>query len=434
MDSPRKGLFESALAQLKEAGRHVNLSEETLEALKNPMAILEVSVPVRRDDGSLSIYRGYRVRHSDVRGPAKGGIRFHPQVDPDEVKALAFWMTMKCAVIDIPFGGAKGGVAVDPKALSRMELERLSRGFIQAIADHIGPDIDIPAPDVYTNATIMGWMFSEYSRIKRQRIPAVITGKPVALGGSLGRDDATGRGAYYLIRQWAELEGWKPRDMTVAVQGFGNAGFNIAEFLHRDGYKVVAVSDSKGGIYNPEGLQPQSVKDQKDRTRQLKAIYCEGSVCEERGSKPISNGELLELDVDLLIPAALENQITAENAGRIKARAVVELANGPTTPEADAILEKRGIPLVPDILANSGGVCVSYFEWVQNREGFYWTLEEVHERLQAKMNAAFAKVHFIAKDKKVSFRKAAYVLGLDRLAHAYEATGTREFFTGEGEF
>ncbi len=433
MDKPSKGLFESALEQLQEACQFTPISEETLECLRNPTAILEVSIPVRMDDGSLNIFRGYRVRHSDVRGPGKGGIRYHPQVDPEEVKALAFWMTMKCAVIDVPFGGAKGGVIVDPKKLSRLELERLSRGFIQAIADHIGPDIDIPAPDVYTSATVMGWMFSEYSRIKRQKIPAVITGKPLSLGGSLGREDATGRGAFYLFRKWAEQKGWKPQNIRVAIQGFGNAGYHIAELLHGDGYQIVAVSDSKGGIYSAEGLQPQSVKEHKDRTRQLKAIYCDGSVCEERGFQKISNEELLELNVDLLIPAALENQITEKNAARVKARAILELANGPTTPGADAILEERKVPLIPDILANAGGVCVSYFEWVQNRAGNYWSLEQVQSQLKAKMEMAFEGVNAIAKEKKISYRKAAYVLGLQRLAKAYEATGTKEFFTGNEE-
>src|SRR4030095_16022734 len=431
MPPENESLFSSALEQLNEARKFIAVSDETLEALKNPTAILEVAIPLRMDDGSLKIFRGYRVRHSDARGPGKGGIRYHPRVDLDEVKALSFWMTMKCAVVDIPFGGAKGGIEVDPKVLSHLELERLSRGFIQAIADHIGPDTDIPAPDVYTNATIMGWMASEYSRVKRTKIPAVITGKPLSLGGSLGREDATGRGGYYVIQKLSSLEGWDPRKMTVAIQGFGNAGFHAANLLHREGFKMVAVSDSKVGIYKPEGLEQPSIKDHKDRTRQLKAIYCDGSVCEERQAQKISNEELLELKVDLLIPAALENQITEKNTPRIQARFIVELANGPASPAAARFFEKAGKPLIPDILANAGGVTVSYFEWVQNKGGYYWTEEEVHRRLRSKMESAFVAVHALAKEKQVSYRKAAYILGLKRLADAYEATGTKEYFNRE---
>lgn len=429
MTSP--GLFSSALEQLKEARGHLTISNETIESLENPVALLQVSIPVRMDDGSLKIFQGYRVRHSDVRGPGKGGIRYHPQVDLEEVKALAFWMTLKCAVADIPFGGAKGGVIVDPKKLSRLELERLSRGFIQAIADHIGPEIDIPAPDVYTNSTIMGWMASEYARIRRQKAPAVITGKPLALGGSLGREEATGQGAYFIVKKWMEKKGWEAKKTTVAVQGFGNAGYQIAKLLYADGFKVVAVSDSKGGLYNRDGLDPVSIKKHKDETKELKDIYCDASVCEIREGNRIRNEELLELEVDLLIPAALENQIHAQNAPRLKARCVVEVANGPTTPEADRILAERKIPLIPDILANAGGVTVSYFEWVQNKTGYYWTLEEVNERLRQKMESAFEKVYETGEGKKIPFRKAAYVLGLQRLAEAYEATGTKEFFNEE---
>jgi glutamate dehydrogenase (NADP+) len=424
-------LFVSALEQLEEARRYIEVSDETIEALKKHASTLEVSIPVRMDDGSLRIFQGYRVRHSDVRGPGKGGIRYHSQVDLDEIKALAFWMTLKCAVADLPYGGAKGGIVVDPKKLSHLELERLSRGFIQAIADHIGPDVDIPAPDVYTNSTIMGWMASEYARVKRQKVPAVITGKPLSLGGSLGREDATGRGGYYVIKKLSALEGWDSHKMTVAVQGFGNAGYHVADLLYHDGFKIVAVSDSKGGIYHPEGLEPHSIKEHKDHTRQLKAVYCDGSVCEEREAQKISNEELLELEVDLLIPAALENQITGKNAEKIRAKYIIELANGPTSPEADRIFEKKGKPLIPDILANAGGVTVSYFEWVQNKAGYYWRLEEVYARLRSKMESAFELIYGVARERKITYRKAAYVLGLKRLAEAYEATGTKEFFTQE---
>ena len=305
-----------------------------------PKAVLQVSIPVRMDDGSLRVFKGYRVRHNNHRGPTKGGIRYHPNVSLDEVKALAFWMTCKCAVVGIPYGGAKGGIIVDPRELSHMELERLSRGFIEEAANFIGPDVDIPAPDVYTNARIMGWMMDEYSKIKRQYSPAVITGKPIPLGGSLGRDDATGRGAYYCIKELEKKKHWKPSDITVAVQGFGNAGQHVAKLLHADGYRIVAVSDSKGGIYKPEGFDVPSLIQFKNESRKLKAVYCDGSLCEAIDADTITNEELLELDVDVLIPAALENQITENNVNNIMAKTIVEVANGPTTSAADKVLAK----------------------------------------------------------------------------------------------
>ncbi|MCH8224181.1 MAG: Glu/Leu/Phe/Val dehydrogenase, partial [Chloroflexi bacterium] len=305
-------LFADAIRRLDLAARYSKIDPEALERLKVPRAVLEVGIPVRMDDGSERVFIGYRVRYNDTRGPAKGGIRFHPSVTVSEVKALAMWMTLKTAVVDIPFGGGKGGVTVDPKALSRLELERLSRGYMRAIAHVVGPDTDIPAPDVYTNAMIMGWMYDEYSRISRTREPAVITGKPIPLGGSLGRDDATGRGVYYVIKEIERQREWKPSEITVAVQGFGNAGQHAANLLFQDGYRVVAVSDSKGGIYRPEGFHVPSLMEVKNESRKLEAVYCHESVIELVDAERITNGELLELDVDILIPAALENQITAE--------------------------------------------------------------------------------------------------------------------------
>jgi glutamate dehydrogenase (NADP+) len=425
-------LFDRAIKRLDAAAKHAGIHDEAVERLRHPKAILEVSVPVRMDDGSLRVFTGYRVRHSDTRGPAKGGIRYHPDVNLGEVKALAFWMTCKCAVAGIPYGGGKGGIIVNPKELSRLELERLSRGFIQQIADFIGPDTDIPAPDVYTNAMIMGWMMDEYSKIRRQYTPAVITGKPIPLGGSVGRDDATGRGAYYCIKELEKKKGWKPKDIRVAVQGFGNAGQHIAAMLHQDGYCIVAVSDSGGGIYREAGFDVPSLIHTKNDTRRLKAVYCEGSVCEAVDADTITNEELLELDVDLLIPAALENQITANNADRIKAPVIVEIANGPTTSEADAVLADKGKLVVPDILANAGGVTVSYFEWVQNKTGYYWDAEEVHTKLHRIMSREFNAVYDLKEEKSIDMRTAAYTLALKRIGAAIESQGTSQYFGNNG--
>ncbi|MAZ77630.1 MAG: glutamate dehydrogenase [Legionellaceae bacterium] len=390
--------------------------------------MLEFTVPVRMDNGSLAFFHGYRVQHSNIRGPGKGGIRFHPQVDLDEVKSLAFWMTMKCAVLGLPYGGAKGGVCVDPKKLSRLEVERLSRGFIKQLADFIGPDVDIPAPDVYTNSMIMGWMMDEYSRIARHKVPAVITGKPISLGGSEGRDDATGRGAYYCIKELEKRSSWKANQKRVAIQGFGNAGQHVAELLFKDGYKIVAVSDSKGGVYHPDGFDIPSLIHAKNDSRELKAVYCDESVCEEIDAKKITNEELLELDVDILIPAALENQITSENVEKIKAPCIVEVANGPIEASADDYLSKKGTIIIPDILANAGGVTVSYFEWVQNRSGYYWSLSEVHQKLKKMMSTAFEQVFEISDKQKIDMRTAAYVVALNRLGEAVAAQGTKAFF------
>jgi len=428
-DTHTDSLFEDAIGRLDTAGKIAGLDPEVVELLKHPKAVMHVSIPVRMDDGSLKVFKGYRVRHNNNRGPTKGGIRYHPGVSLDEVKALAFWMTCKCAVAGIPFGGGKGGIIVDPRELSHMELERLSRGFIQQIADFIGPDVDIPAPDVYTNARIMGWMMDEYSKIKRQYSPAVITGKPIPLGGSLGRDDATGRGAYYCIKELEKRRAWNPTKITVAVQGFGNGGQNAAKLLHADGYKVVAVSDSKGGIYKADGFDVPSLIQFKNQSRKLKAVYCDGSVCEAIQADSISNEQLLELEVDILIPAALENQITPANVGNIKAKVIVEVANGPTTPQADEALTKRGTLVVPDILANAGGVTVSYFEWVQNRQGFYWPVEEVRQRLEKIMRAEFNAVYDLMDKHKIDMRTAAYAHALGRIGEAVEAGGTQTYFT-----
>ena len=424
-------IFEDAIRRLDRAFQYAEIDQEAVERLKHPKQILQVSIPVRMDDGSLRVFTGFRVRHDDTRGPTKGGIRYHPDVNLAEVKALAFWMTFKCAVAGLPYGGGKGGVIVNPKELSRMELERLTRGFVEQIADFIGPETDVPAPDVYTNAMIMGWMMDEYSKIHRRRTPAVVTGKPIPLGGSLGRDDATGRGAYHCIKELEQKRGWKPEEIRVAVQGFGNAGQHVARLLQADGYRVLAVSDSRGGIYKSDGFDIPSLIHVKNESRKLTAVYCEESVCEVVEADTITNEQLLELDVDLLIPAALENQITKENADRIQAPVIVEVANGPITGDADQILNEKAKLVVPDILANAGGVTVSYFEWVQNKAGYYWTLDEVHSRLHEIMSREFNAVYDFMEQKGIDMRTAAYAIALNRIGEAIAAQGTVRYFAGE---
>jgi glutamate dehydrogenase (NADP+) len=418
-------LLADANQRLDKALRYVTIHEDAIERLKFPKASLTVSIPVRMDDGSLRVFQGYRVRYDDSRGPTKGGIRFHPNVTLDEVQSLAFWMTFKCAALNLPFGGAKGGITLNPKELSKFELERLSRGYIDLIADFIGPDVDIPAPDVYTNPTIMGWMMDQYSTIRRQITPAVVTGKPIPMGGSLGRETATAMGAFFTIQTLMPKFDRRPETTTVAVQGFGNAGSVIAELLFRAGYKVVAVSDSQGGVYAAQGLDIPSIRRLKEATRGIKAVYCHSTVCSTVDHQTLTNAELLELDVDILIPAALENQITTENAERIKARYIFEVANGPITSGADQILESKGIQVFPDILVNAGGVTVSYFEWVQNRGGYYWSLEEVNQRLQQKMTHETELIWATAQELACSMRTAAYVHALKRLAESIEVKGTR---------
>ncbi|MEM9218305.1 MAG: Glu/Leu/Phe/Val dehydrogenase [Cyanobacteria bacterium P01_F01_bin.150] len=418
-----QSLFSKASQRLDKALQYVELSADAIERLKAPKASMSVSIPVRMDDGSLKMFPGYRVRYDDTRGPAKGGVRFHPHVSLDEVQSLAFWMTFKCAALSLPFGGGKGGITVDPKALSSGELERLSRGYVNAIADFIGPNVDIMAPDMYTNATVMGWMMEQYSIIRREASPAVVTGKPLVMGGSLGRDTATAMGAFFAMQHVLKNQGRMAAKTTVAIQGFGNAGSVLAELLFNAGYRVVAISDSKGAIYASEGLDIPSIRQHKESTRGLRAVYCRGSVCEIVRHQALTNEELLGLDVDVLVPAALENQITQDNAHSIKANYIFEVANGPTTPEADAILDTKGIQVFPDILVNAGGVTVSYFEWVQNRSGLYWTLQEINHRLRERMIEETNLVLAIAQESQTSFRTAAYIHALKRLGEAFETKG-----------
>jgi len=376
------------------------------------------------DDGSLRTYAGYRVRYDDSRGPTKGGIRFHPSASVDEVQSLAFWMTFKCAVLGLPFGGGKGGVAVDPKELSQLELERLSRGYIDRIADFIGPEIDIPAPDVYTNELVMGWMMDQYSVINRSITSGVITGKPLSMGGSAGRATATADGAFHVIqelvprlRESGRLEDKPTEETSVAVQGFANAGAELAEQLDREGYRVVAVSDSRTALHAPEGLDVAELRRAKREDGELRAGVDDDAE------------ELLELEVDVLVPAALEDAITEDNVDRVRASSIFEVANGPVSPEADDALAERGVPVIPDILANAGGVTVSYFEWVQNRSGLFWSAEEVADRLCERMLTETAAVWDLAEELDTSPRVAAYVHALRRIGEAVDAKGSAEIFS-----
>ena len=409
--------YDNVLATVEKAAEILGLSPKDYEAVKYPERELRVSVPVRMDDGSVQVFRGYRVQHSTVRGPAKGGIRYHQAVNEDEVKALAAWMTFKCAVADIPYGGGKGGIAVDPNTLSLSELQRLTRRFTSMIAPIIGPERDIPAPDVGTNAEVMGWIMDTYSMLNGHSTPAVVTGKPLQLGGSLGRAEATGRGVMLNTLYICEKLGIEIHNATVAVQGMGNVGSVSARLLYEQGAKVVAVSDVSGGIYKAEGLNIPAICDYLSTRGNLLSGYAED------GMTRISNAEILESDVTVLIPAALENQINAQNADRIRAKVIVEGANGPTTVEADDILEQKGVVLVPDILANSGGVIVSYFEWVQNLQALEWEEKEVNDKLAKKMASAFHGVYSIAQEKQVTLRTGAYLIALRRVVEALQFRG-----------
>ncbi len=421
--------FEDAQKRLTEVFKHIELTDDVREKLKHPNLSLAVSIPIRMDDGSLKVFTGYRVQFDDTRGPTKGGIRYHPDVSLDEVTSLSFWMTIKCSVMNLPFGGAKGGIIVNPKNLSRLELERLSRGYIREIADIVGPKRDIPAPDVYTNSTIMGWMADEYARIKREQLPGVITGKPIYLNGSQGRVAATGRGALFVLLQWVQRNNLHPSGMRLAIQGFGNAGYHFARLAREAGFTIVAIADSKGAIYSEEGLEPDDVMAYKEKHKDIKSMmYCDGSVCDLQRYRKISAEKLLALDVDVLVLAALENQVHGENAADIRAGMILEIANGPVTSEADDLLAEKGITVLPDVLVNGGGVTVSYFEWVQNRAGMYWEENEVNDRLKTKIDKEALAIFDLAGDKQITLRTAAYLQGVQRIAGAITEKGTREYF------
>ncbi|CAM5792014.1 MULTISPECIES: Glu/Leu/Phe/Val dehydrogenase [Brevibacillus] len=406
-------LLHSTQTVIKEALEKLGYQEAMYELLKEPLRVLTVRIPVRMDNGEVKVFTGYRSQHNDAVGPAKGGIRFHPEVTEDEVKALSIWMSLKAGIVDLPYGGGKGGIICDPREMSFRELERLSRGYVRAISQIVGPTKDIPAPDVFTNSQIMAWMMDEYSRIREFDSPGFITGKPIALGGSHGRETATAKGVTICIREAAKRRGIQLEGARVVVQGFGNAGSYLSKFMHDAGAKVVGISDAYGALYDPNGLDIDYLLDRRDSFGTVTKLF----------NNTISNKELLELECDILVPAAIENQITAENAHNIKAQIVVEAANGPTTLEATKILTERGILLVPDVLASSGGVTVSYFEWVQNNQGYYWSEEEVIEKLEKVLVKAFENVYSLAQTRRIDMRLAAYMVGVRKMAEASRFRG-----------
>ncbi|UOQ92052.1 Glu/Leu/Phe/Val dehydrogenase [Halobacillus shinanisalinarum] len=406
-------LFKSTQVVIKEALSNLGYPGETFELLKEPMRMLTVRIPVRMDDGKIKIFTGYRSQHNDAVGPTKGGVRFHPEVNEKEVKALSMWMSLKCGIADLPYGGGKGGIICDPREMSFRELEGVSRGYVRAISQVVGPTKDIPAPDVFTNSQIMAWMMDEYSRIREFDSPGFITGKPVVLGGSHGRETATASGVTICVEEAAKKKGIQLEGAHVVIQGFGNAGSFLAKFMHDAGAKVVGISDAHGAIYNSNGLDIDYLLDRRDSFGTVTNLF----------ERTITNKELLEKDCDILVPAAVSNQITLENAKNIKASIVVEAANGPTTLEATKILSKRGILLVPDVLASSGGVTVSYFEWVQNNQGYYWTEEEVSTKLRQVIVDSFEKVYSAADKHQVDMRLAAYIIGVRKMAEASRFRG-----------
>ncbi|WP_071393957.1 Glu/Leu/Phe/Val family dehydrogenase [Bacillus tuaregi] len=398
---------------LQEAVQIMNYPPQVYELIKKPMRFLEVSIPVRMDNGEVQIFQGYRAQHNDAKGPTKGGIRFHPDVTPEEVKALAGWMSLKCGVTNLPYGGAKGGIVCDPRTMSLGELERLSRGYVRAVSQLVGPTKDIPAPDMYTNSQIMAWMLDEYDHIREFDSPGFITGKPVALGGSKGRETATSKGVFYTLQMVCDMKKLSLKDTKVIIQGFGNVGSYLAQYLYELGAKIVGIGDALGGLYDENGLDIPYLLDNRDSF----------GIVSNHFSTSITNHELLEKPCDVLIPAAISGVINKHNADKIKCQIVIEAANGPTTKEAIQTLDDRGILLVPDILANSGGVVVSYFEWCQNNQGYYWTEETVDERLQEKMKESFINVVSTAKKYHVNFKIAAYIEGIEKIAEASRLRG-----------
>lgn len=403
----------STRAIIKTALEKLGYPEEVFELLKEPLRMMTVRIPIKMDDGSVRVFTGYRAQHNDAVGPTKGGIRFHPDVTETEVKALSIWMSLKAGIVDLPYGGAKGGIICDPREMSFRELEALSRGYVRAVSQIVGPTKDIPAPDVFTNSQIMAWMMDEYSKIDEFNSPGFITGKPIVLGGSHGRESATAKGVTIVLYEAAKKKGIDIKGARVVIQGFGNAGSFLAKFLHEAGAKVVGISDAYGGLHDPEGLDIDYLLDRRDSFGTVTKLF----------NNTISNKELLEIDCDILVPAAVENQITRDNAHNIKASIVVEAANGPTTMEATKILSERDILLVPDVLASAGGVTVSYFEWVQNNQGFYWSEEEIESKLQAIMKNSFNTIYQTSQTRQVDMRLAAYMVGVRKMAEASRFRG-----------
>ncbi|MFH0346374.1 glutamate dehydrogenase [Bacillus vallismortis] len=406
-------LFLSTQTIIKEALRKLGYPGDMYELMKEPQRMLTVRIPVKMDNGSVKVYTGYRSQHNDAVGPTKGGVRFHPEVSEEEVKALSIWMTLKCGIANLPYGGGKGGIICDPRTMSFGELERLSRGYVRAISQIVGPTKDIPAPDVYTNSQIMAWMMDEYSRLREFDSPGFITGKPIVLGGSQGRETATAQGVTICIEEAVKKKGIKLQNARIIIQGFGNAGSFLAKFMHDAGAKVIGISDAHGGLYNPDGLDIPYLLDKRDSFGMVTNLFTD----------VITNEELLEKDCDILVPAAIANQITAKNAHHIQASIVVEAANGPTTIDATKILNERGVLLVPDILASAGGVTVSYFEWVQNNQGYYWPEKEVAEKLRNVMVNSFETIYQTAAAHKVDMRLAAYMTGIRKSAEASRFRG-----------
>lgn len=409
----KTNVLKSTRTVVKEALDKLGYPEEVYELLKDSLRMLKVRIPIRMDDGSVKVFTGFRAQHNDAVGPTKGGVRFHPDVTEEEVNALAIWMSLKSGIVDLPYGGGKGGIVCDPREMSFRELESLSRGYVRAISQFVGPTKDIPAPDIFTNSQIMAWMMDEYSRIDEFNNPGFITGKPIVLGGSHGRESATAKGVTICIEEAAKKRGFELEGAKIVVQGFGNAGSFLAKFLHEAGAKVVGISDAYGALHDPEGLDVDYLLDRRDSFGTVTTLF----------KNTITNQELLELDCDILVPAAVQNQITAENAANIKADIIVEAANGPTTIEATKILTERGKLLVPDVLASSGGVTVSYFEWVQNNQGYYWPEEEVEEKLYEVMQKSFETIYHTAQTRRVDMRLAAYMVGVRKMAEASRYRG-----------
>ena len=413
IEKEHEELLQSTRTVVKEALDKLGYPNEVYELLKDSVRMLKVRIPVRMDDGSVKVFTGYRAQHNDAVGPTKGGVRFHPEVTENEVNALAIWMSLKAGIVDLPYGGGKGGIICDPREMSFRELENLSRGYVRAISQFVGPTKDIPAPDVFTNSQIMAWMMDEYSRIDEYNNPGFITGKPIVLGGSHGRESATAKGVTICIEEAARKRGFELEGARVVVQGFGNAGSFLAKFLHEAGAKVIGISDAYGALHDPDGLDIDYLLDRRDSFGTVTTLF----------ENTISNKELLELDCDILVPAAVQNQITEENAHDIQADIIVEAANGPTTMEATKILTERGKLLVPDVLASSGGVTVSYFEWVQNNQGYYWPEEEIEEKLQTIMRSSFDTIYNTAQTRRVDMRLAAYMVGVRKMAEASRYRG-----------
>lgn len=409
----KMNILTSTRTVVKEALDKLGYPNEVYELLKDSLRMLKVRIPVRMDDGSVKVFTGFRAQHNDAVGPTKGGVRFHPKVTETEVNALAIWMSLKAGIVDLPYGGGKGGIICDPREMSFRELENLSRGYVRAISQFVGPTKDIPAPDVFTNSQIMAWMMDEYSRIDEFNNPGFITGKPIVLGGSHGRESATAKGVTICIEEAAKKRGFELEGARIVVQGFGNAGSFLSKFLHEAGAKVVGISDAYGALHDPEGLDIDYLLDRRDSFGTVTTLF----------KNTITNKELLELDCDILVPAAVQNQITEENAHNIKADIIVEAANGPTTMEATKILTERGKLLVPDVLASSGGVTVSYFEWVQNNQGYYWPEEEVEEKLYDVMKKSFDTIYNTAQTRNVNMRLAAYMVGVRKMAEASRFRG-----------